>query len=127
HPAPDTKNHKYTSGTETPATGRECGREEMGPTFDGGPKLIPEREKPNTQPDTKTRTQSQIPHKNTHTQRKHTQQWTLYTHTYSILPDLGSDTPEGQPAPGPRRWSPSFQGGDRQTAPAPAQTSAGTA
>ncbi|MEQ2300554.1 hypothetical protein AMECASPLE_026901 [Ameca splendens] len=47
-------------------------------------------------------------------------------HTYSIRPGPGTDTPGGQPAPGPRRWSPFFQDGDRQTAPAPAQTSAGT-
>ncbi|KAK5615624.1 hypothetical protein CRENBAI_024319 [Crenichthys baileyi] len=34
--------------------------------------------------------------------------------------------PIGAPAPGPRRCSPSLRGGDRQNAPVPAQTSAGT-
>ncbi|MEQ2254795.1 Sodium channel protein type 2 subunit alpha [Ilyodon furcidens] len=43
---------------ETLATGNECGGEEIGPTFDGGPKLILEREQPKTQPDTKTGTHS---------------------------------------------------------------------
>ncbi|KAK5610099.1 hypothetical protein CRENBAI_011738 [Crenichthys baileyi] len=33
---------------ETPATSMECGGEEIGPAFDGGPKLIQEREQPKT-------------------------------------------------------------------------------
>ncbi|MEQ2175181.1 hypothetical protein GOODEAATRI_015448 [Goodea atripinnis] len=50
-------------------------------------------------------------HSHRHTQLKDTQQWTSYTHTphtYSILPGPGTDTLEGQPAHGHRRWSPSF-------------------
>ncbi|MED6231920.1 hypothetical protein ATANTOWER_013860 [Ataeniobius toweri] len=43
-------------------------------------------------------------------------------HTYAILPGSGTDTPEEQP----KRWSPSFHGGDRQATPAPLQTSAST-
>ncbi|MEQ2316677.1 hypothetical protein AMECASPLE_034978 [Ameca splendens] len=62
---------------------------------------------------------------------KDTEQWTLYTHTphtYSILPgpSTDTDTPEGQPAPVPRRCSPSLRSGDRQTAQAPVETSTGT-
>ncbi|MEQ2264091.1 hypothetical protein XENORESO_019047 [Xenotaenia resolanae] len=105
----------------------------------GGPKPFQEREQPKTLPDTKTGTQSQshiptlirIP-KNTHAPNVKTHNNGCCTlinipHTYSILPGPGADTPEGQPAPGPRWWFPSFRGGDRQIAPAPAQTSAGTA
>ncbi|MEQ2260810.1 hypothetical protein XENORESO_001732 [Xenotaenia resolanae] len=85
----------------------ECGSEEIGPTFDGGPKLIQEKEQPKTQPDTKTfplmlmRT-----HKNTHTQRKDTQhnngRYTLIhtRHTYLTSPR----TQEGVPfLPGRRQ------------------------
>ncbi|MED6248422.1 hypothetical protein ATANTOWER_000226 [Ataeniobius toweri] len=43
---------------ETPATGRECDQEEMGPKFDGGPKMIKEKELPKTQSDTKASTHS---------------------------------------------------------------------
>ncbi|MEQ2169699.1 hypothetical protein GOODEAATRI_027945 [Goodea atripinnis] len=67
--------------------------------------------------------------KNTHTHTPNNRCGTpTHTpHTYSILPGPGTDTPEEQPAPGRKRWSPSFQDVDRQTASAPVQTSAGTA
>ncbi|MEQ2226764.1 hypothetical protein ILYODFUR_030669 [Ilyodon furcidens] len=115
HPAPDTENHQYT--------GRECGGEEIGPAFDGCPKLILEREHPKTQPDTKTGTHSHnhiftpscVHIKNTHTHTANIKTHnngrgtpTHTPHTYLILPGPDTDTPEGQPAPGPRRWFPSF-------------------
>ncbi|MEQ2250580.1 hypothetical protein ILYODFUR_002366 [Ilyodon furcidens] len=107
---------------ETPATGWECGAKEIGPTFDGGPKLIQERERLKTQPDTKTgahshnhtfspscvhiKTLTLIPNEKSHNNGCRT--LTHTPHTYAMLPGPGTDTPEGQPAPGPRRWSLSY-------------------
>ncbi|MEQ2295395.1 hypothetical protein AMECASPLE_013845 [Ameca splendens] len=48
-PSPGYQEPPIHQWAETPATGRECDREEISPTFDGGPKLIQEREQPNTQ------------------------------------------------------------------------------
>ncbi|MEQ2292712.1 hypothetical protein AMECASPLE_025758, partial [Ameca splendens] len=81
----------------------------IGPTFDGEPKLIQEREQPKTQPDTKdrnTQSQSHIPtlmhtHKNTHahtpnvkTNNNRHRTRTHTPHTYSILPGPGADNPK---------------------------------
>ncbi|MEQ2246435.1 hypothetical protein ILYODFUR_038411 [Ilyodon furcidens] len=86
--------------------------------FDGGPKLIQEREQSKTQPGTEnrhTKSQSHIPtlmrtHKNTHTHapnvktNKNGRCTLAHTpHTYSILPGPGPNSPWGQPALGPRR------------------------
>ncbi|MEQ2251296.1 hypothetical protein ILYODFUR_009457 [Ilyodon furcidens] len=80
----------------------ECGGEEIGPTFDGGPKLIQEREQPKTQTDTKTGAHSHnqtFPPSKTHNNERRT--LTHTPHTYTILPGPGtgpaSDTSPQQP------------------------------
>ncbi|MED6291080.1 hypothetical protein CHARACLAT_019953 [Characodon lateralis] len=50
----------------TPATGSECGGEEIGPTFDREPELIQERKQSMTQPDTKNRHTVTITHSHPH-------------------------------------------------------------
>ncbi|MEQ2256674.1 hypothetical protein ILYODFUR_026456 [Ilyodon furcidens] len=102
HPAPDTKNHKYTGGQRYQPLWRGGNR----PHIRWGPKLIQEREQPKTQPDTNNRhTQSHIPtlmhtHKNTHTHTADVKTnnngrrtLTHTPHTYSILPGPDADTP----------------------------------
>ncbi|MEQ2296341.1 hypothetical protein AMECASPLE_023830 [Ameca splendens] len=55
-------------------------------------------------------------HKNTHTHTPNVNHTKMdVVHTYTPY------TPEGQPAPGLRRWSPSFWGGNRQTSAGTAQ------
>ncbi|MED6246583.1 hypothetical protein ATANTOWER_020169, partial [Ataeniobius toweri] len=68
HPAPSTRHREpqVHQRAETPTTGRWCGVEEIGLTFDGGPKLIQEREQPKTQPDTKNRHTVTITHSHPH-------------------------------------------------------------
>ncbi|KAK5604413.1 hypothetical protein CRENBAI_017710 [Crenichthys baileyi] len=109
-PSPGHQEPQVHQRAETPATGRECGREEISPTFDGGPKLIQEREQPKTQPDKKNRrsqSQSHIPtlmrtHQNTHTHSPNVnthnnglRTLTYTPHTYSILPGRCGPLPSG--------------------------------
>ncbi|MED6253138.1 hypothetical protein ATANTOWER_022990 [Ataeniobius toweri] len=103
------------------------------------PKLIQEREQPKTQhnltQNRPSQSQSHIPtlmrtHKNTHTRAPNVKTHNNGHHTLTHTPHTPYSqvqVPIPQSPPRPRRWSPSLQGGDRQTAPAPAQTSAGNA
>ncbi|MEQ2287900.1 hypothetical protein AMECASPLE_017489 [Ameca splendens] len=118
HPAPDTENHKYTSGQRhQPPAGSVAGRK--------SPELILEREQSKTHPDTKNRhiqSQSHIPthmhtHKNTYTYESNvkTNKNGRHTLTHTPLPILHRSNQPPDLGGGPL---PSGVG-DRQTAPAP--------
>ncbi|MED6240730.1 hypothetical protein ATANTOWER_026865 [Ataeniobius toweri] len=74
-PSPGHREPQVHQQAETPTTGRYCGGGEIGPTFDGGPKLIQKREHPRPNLTQKTDTHSHnhtfptscVHSKNTHT------------------------------------------------------------
>ncbi|MED6259575.1 hypothetical protein ATANTOWER_025473 [Ataeniobius toweri] len=103
---------------KTPASSRECGGEEIGPTCDGGPKLIQKREQPKTHPDTKTGAHSHndtFPPSCIHIKTL-TPTHPMYGHTTmdaihllappNILPGPGTETAKGQKALGTKEVVP---------------------
>ncbi|MED6254731.1 hypothetical protein ATANTOWER_032382 [Ataeniobius toweri] len=123
-PSPRHQEPQVHQQAERPSTGRECGGVEIGPTFDGGPKLIQEKEQSQSHIPTLMRTHKNTQHKNTHTHAPNLKTnnngcctltlpiHTLYSQVQVPIPHRGNQSPDpGGPLPS--------RGRDRQTAPTP--------